>query len=72
MRRPVAIGKRRRVADAQQVENRRGQVLRLDPAVARIAAVLVARSIDLRPADAGAGQHEAEDMPPVVAAAVRS
>jgi len=65
------VGKRRRVAHAQKVQNCRRQFLRFDSAVARICAVLVARSIDAGPADPRPRQRETEHVPPVVAASLR-
>ena len=63
------VGEEGVVADAEQVEDRRRQVLRLDLARVRIGADGVAGAEHLRRPDAGAGQREAEDVAPVVAAA---
>src|SRR5262245_320718 len=50
----------------QAVQDGRGQVLRLDPALAGLAALPVGRPVDVPAADAAAGQDDGEDRPPVV------
>ena len=58
------------MADAEQVEDRRRQVLGLDLVGAGVGAQGVAGAIHLGRPDACAGQGEAEDVAPVVAAAL--
>ena len=55
---------------AQAVEDRGRQVFGPDAPLARVAADLVRRAVDLAAADAAAGQGDREDRAPVVAAAV--
>jgi hypothetical protein len=54
---------------AQTVEDGRGDVLRLDTAVARAAADAVGGAVYLAAADAAARQRRGKDVAPMVAAA---
>ena len=64
------IGKRGVMADTQQVEDGRREVLGFESTLAWVGAVAVARAEDLSAADAGTGECEAEDISPVIAPAV--
>jgi hypothetical protein len=65
------VGECRRVFDAEKVQNRRRQILWFELPVARISPMFVARAINPRATDPRAGEDQAENVAPVVAASLR-